>query len=131
MSDISYQYFFTSLYCVEKIWDYTYQPINILFSWFKQYLYHDGVFDIIMILILSQCIINLTWNWNAIFLFSFDVENGTGGSREHLDGASPGVILQPQNMPQRRESFLYKNDNEYDNSPKSTSRNSSIASEAG
>jgi cAMP-specific phosphodiesterase 4 len=53
------------------------------------------------------------------------------GSRDHLDGASPGVILQPQNMPQRRESFLYKSDSDFDMSPKSTSRNSSIASEAG
>ena len=117
--------------CIENLRLYTYQPINILFAWFKQYPYHDRGLDITMILIFSQSITYSTWNWNSILFFSFDVENGTGGSREHLDGASPGVILQPQNMPQRRESFLYKNDLEYDNSPKSTSRNSSIASEAG
>lgn len=68
---------------------------------------------------------------HTLCLSSFDVENGAVGSREHLDGASPGVILQPQNMPQRRESFLYKSDSDFDMSPKSTSRNSSIASEAG
>lgn len=66
---------------------------------------------------------------SCFYRFSFDVENGAVGSREHLDGSSPGVILQAQNTPQRRESFLYKSD--FDMSPKSTSRNSSIASEAG
>lgn len=67
----------------------------------------------------------------CFYRFSFDVENGAVGSREHLDGSSPGVILQAQNTPQRRESFLYKSDSDFDMSPKSTSRNSSIASEAG
>ncbi|KAI9565889.1 hypothetical protein GHT06_009687 [Daphnia sinensis] len=71
---------------------------------------------------------------------SFDVENGgqpgtgaaSGGrSRSPLagnDGAvSPsGAALVLQNMPQRRESFLYR---EEDMSPKSMSRNSSLASE--
>ncbi|XP_045024894.1 cAMP-specific 3',5'-cyclic phosphodiesterase isoform X2 [Daphnia magna] len=72
---------------------------------------------------------------------SFDVENGgqpgaggiaSGGrSRSPLagnDGAvSPsGTALVLQNMPQRRESFLYR---EEDMSPKSMSRNSSLASE--
>ena len=66
-----------------------------------------------------------------LFNYSFDVENGAVGSREHLDGSSPGVVLQAQNTPQRRESFLYKSDSDFDMSPKSTSRNSSIASEAG
>jgi hypothetical protein len=44
------------------------------------------------------------------------------------DGAvSPsGAALVLQNMPQRRESFLYR---EEDMSPKSMSRNSSLASE--
>ncbi|XP_045024899.1 cAMP-specific 3',5'-cyclic phosphodiesterase isoform X7 [Daphnia magna] len=74
-------------------------------------------------------------------LNSFDVENGgqpgaggiaSGGrSRSPLagnDGAvSPsGTALVLQNMPQRRESFLYR---EEDMSPKSMSRNSSLASE--
>lgn len=82
--------------------------------------------------------------WLTIFFFywySFDVENGgqpgaggiaSGGrSRSPLagnDGAvSPsGTALVLQNMPQRRESFLYR---EEDMSPKSMSRNSSLASE--
>ena len=73
---------------------------------------------------------------------SFDVENGgqpggasggggSGRSRSPLagnDGAvSPsGAALVLQNMPQRRESFLYR---EEEMSPKSMSRNSSLASE--
>ena len=67
---------------------------------------------------------------------SFDVENGAqgGGGRSRsplaMDGAvSPsGTALVLQNMPQRRESFLYR-DIEPDLSPKSMSRNSSLASE--
>lgn len=75
--------------------------------------------------------IYVKFQWCFFFIFSFDVENGAVGSRDHLDGSSPGVILQSQNMPQRRESFLYKSDSDFDMSPKSGSRNSSIASEAG
>ena len=63
---------------------------------------------------------------------SFDVENGASPNRDHvggIDGGSPGLIL--QNLPQRRESFLYKSDSDFEMSPKSMSRNSSIASEAG
>jgi len=60
----------------------------------------------------------------------FDVDNGGGpGNRPDLDGASPGLVL--QHLPQRRESFLYKSDSDFEISPKSMSRNSSIASEAG
>ncbi|XP_059078399.1 cAMP-specific 3',5'-cyclic phosphodiesterase-like isoform X3 [Tigriopus californicus] len=59
---------------------------------------------------------------------SFDVENGPSPSRDHFEG-SPGLVL--QNLPQRRESFLYKSDSDFEMSPKSMSRNSSIASEAG
>uniref|UniRef100_A0A663DRL5 3',5'-cyclic-AMP phosphodiesterase n=1 Tax=Aquila chrysaetos chrysaetos TaxID=223781 RepID=A0A663DRL5_AQUCH len=44
--------------------------------------------------------------------------------------ASPGLVLLPGGPPgQRRESFLYRSDSDYDASPKSMSRNSSIASE--
>ncbi|XP_062701650.1 cAMP-specific 3',5'-cyclic phosphodiesterase isoform X6 [Aedes albopictus] len=63
---------------------------------------------------------------------SFDVENGQG-SRSPLEGGSPaaaaaaGLVL--QNLPQRRESFLYRSDSDFEMSPKSMSRNSSIASE--
>ncbi|XP_078657162.1 3',5'-cyclic-AMP phosphodiesterase 4C-like isoform X15 [Branchiostoma floridae x Branchiostoma belcheri] len=60
----------------------------------------------------------------------FDVENGPPPSRSPLEAASPssGLILQA-NFPQRRESFLYRSDSEFELSPKSMSRNSSIASE--
>ncbi|XP_023650221.1 3',5'-cyclic-AMP phosphodiesterase 4B isoform X2 [Paramormyrops kingsleyae] len=65
---------------------------------------------------------------------SFDVENGPSSACSPLDPqASPGsgLVLHP-NFPghsQRRESFLYRSDSDYDLSPKSMSRNSSIASE--
>ncbi|XP_044003357.1 cAMP-specific 3',5'-cyclic phosphodiesterase isoform X4 [Aphidius gifuensis] len=68
----------------------------------------------------------------ALVLPSFDVENGgsaldggvgTGGS------ASPSAGLVLQALPQRRESFLYRSDSDFEMSPKSMSRNSSIASE--
>ncbi|XP_078657186.1 3',5'-cyclic-AMP phosphodiesterase 4C-like isoform X38 [Branchiostoma floridae x Branchiostoma belcheri] len=65
-----------------------------------------------------------------VTLSSFDVENGPPPSRSPLEAASPssGLILQA-NFPQRRESFLYRSDSEFELSPKSMSRNSSIASE--
>ncbi|XP_029441105.1 cAMP-specific 3',5'-cyclic phosphodiesterase 4A isoform X2 [Rhinatrema bivittatum] len=62
----------------------------------------------------------------------FDVENGPSPGRSPIDSqASPGLVLHPsfpQN--QRRESFLYRSDSDYDMSPKTMSRNSSVASEA-
>lgn len=44
--------------------------------------------------------------------------------------ASPGLVLHPS-FPQsgRRESFLYRSDSDYEMSPKTMSRNSSINSE--
>ncbi|XP_026729998.1 cAMP-specific 3',5'-cyclic phosphodiesterase isoform X1 [Trichoplusia ni] len=65
---------------------------------------------------------------------SFDVENGggaggAGGARSPLEGGSPSTALVLQAMPQRRESFLYRSDSDFEMSPKSMSRNSSIASE--
>lgn len=60
---------------------------------------------------------------------SFDVENGSSPGRSPLDGASPSAGLVLQNFPQRRESFLYRSDSDFEMSPKSMSRNSSIASE--
>ncbi|XP_077078929.1 3',5'-cyclic-AMP phosphodiesterase 4D isoform X5 [Siphateles boraxobius] len=64
---------------------------------------------------------------------SFDVDNGTSSGRSPLDPmASPGsgLILQANFVhSQRRESFLYRSDSDYDLSPKSMSRNSSIASD--
>uniref|UniRef100_A0A671UJX2 Phosphodiesterase n=1 Tax=Sparus aurata TaxID=8175 RepID=A0A671UJX2_SPAAU len=62
---------------------------------------------------------------------SFDVENGLSVGRSPLDPqASPGSgrVIQP-NFPhsQRRESFLYRSDSDFDLSPKGPSRNSSTA----
>ncbi|XP_072920590.1 3',5'-cyclic-AMP phosphodiesterase 4D isoform X11 [Hemitrygon akajei] len=64
---------------------------------------------------------------------SFDVDNGTTSGRSPLDPmTSPGsgLVLQANFVhSQRRESFLYRSDSDYDLSPKSMSRNSSIASD--
>ncbi|XP_018608925.1 cAMP-specific 3',5'-cyclic phosphodiesterase 4B-like isoform X4 [Scleropages formosus] len=65
---------------------------------------------------------------------SFDVENGPSASCSPLDPqVSPGSgLVLHTNFPghtQRRESFLYRSDSDYDLSPKSMSRNSSIVSE--
>ncbi|XP_040039396.1 3',5'-cyclic-AMP phosphodiesterase 4C isoform X2 [Gasterosteus aculeatus] len=64
---------------------------------------------------------------------SFDVENGLSAGRSPLDSqTSPGsgLVLQA-NFPhsQRRESFLYRSDSDFDLSPKNMSRNSSTASD--
>lgn len=65
------------------------------------------------------------------FVCSFDVENGAstleGGAGG--GGVSPNAGLVLQSLPQRRESFLYRSDSDFEMSPKSMSRNSSIASE--
>uniref|UniRef100_A0A8C2HZ33 Phosphodiesterase n=1 Tax=Cyprinus carpio TaxID=7962 RepID=A0A8C2HZ33_CYPCA len=66
-------------------------------------------------------------------LHYFDVENGLSVGRSPLESqASPGsgLVLQA-NFPhsQRRESFLYRSDSDFDLSPKAMSRNSSTASE--
>ncbi|XP_069013134.1 3',5'-cyclic-AMP phosphodiesterase 4C isoform X3 [Embiotoca jacksoni] len=63
----------------------------------------------------------------------FDVENGLSVGRSPLDAqTSPGsgLVLQA-NFPhsQRRESFLYRSDSDFDLSPKGPSRNSSTASD--
>uniref|UniRef100_A0A672T610 Phosphodiesterase n=1 Tax=Sinocyclocheilus grahami TaxID=75366 RepID=A0A672T610_SINGR len=69
-------------------------------------------------------------------LCSLEVENGPSIGCSPLDlQASPGsgLVLHP-NMAshgQRRESFLYRSDSDYDLSPKSTSRNSSLVGEHG
>ncbi|XP_078119611.1 3',5'-cyclic-AMP phosphodiesterase 4C isoform X1 [Sander vitreus] len=66
---------------------------------------------------------------------SFDVENGLAVGRSPLDpqaspGSGSGLVLQA-NFPhsQRRESFLYRSDSDFDLSPKGPSRNSSTASD--
>uniref|UniRef100_A0A2K5QVZ1 Phosphodiesterase n=1 Tax=Cebus imitator TaxID=2715852 RepID=A0A2K5QVZ1_CEBIM len=65
---------------------------------------------------------------------SFDAENGPTPSpgRSPLDlQASPGLVLHAgAATSQRRESFLYRSDSDYDMSPKTMSRNSSVTSEA-
>ncbi|XP_032885983.1 cAMP-specific 3',5'-cyclic phosphodiesterase 4D-like isoform X1 [Amblyraja radiata] len=65
----------------------------------------------------------------------FDVDNGTTSGRSPFDPmTSPGsgLVLQANfSHGQRRESFLYRSDSDYDLSPKSISRNSSIASDMG
>uniref|UniRef100_A0A4W3HPG2 Phosphodiesterase n=1 Tax=Callorhinchus milii TaxID=7868 RepID=A0A4W3HPG2_CALMI len=59
---------------------------------------------------------------------SFDVENGPSPVRDSQ--ASPGLVLHPSfPQSQRRESFLYRSDSDYDMSPKTMSRNSSITSD--
>ncbi len=47
----------------------------------------------------------------------------------HVAGAGLSLVHLPQAS--RRESFLYRSDSEFESSPKSTSRHSSITSEAG
>ncbi|XP_058381709.1 cAMP-specific 3',5'-cyclic phosphodiesterase 4A isoform X2 [Diceros bicornis minor] len=65
---------------------------------------------------------------------SFEAENGPTPSpgRSPLDSqASPGLVLHAgAASSQRRESFLYRSDSDYDMSPKTMSRNSSVTSEA-
>uniref|UniRef100_A0A3B4DIR1 Phosphodiesterase n=1 Tax=Pygocentrus nattereri TaxID=42514 RepID=A0A3B4DIR1_PYGNA len=63
----------------------------------------------------------------------FDAENGLCLGRSSMDpqgGSGSGLVLQAS-VPhsQRRESFLYRSDSDFDLSPKATSRNSSAASE--
>ncbi|XP_059200292.1 cAMP-specific 3',5'-cyclic phosphodiesterase 4C isoform X1 [Centropristis striata] len=63
----------------------------------------------------------------------FDVENGLSVGRSPLESqASPGsglVLQAPFPHSQRRESFLYRSDSDFDLSPKGPSRNSSTASD--
>ena len=67
--------------------------------------------------------------WSS--LPSFDSENGPSPGRSPLDPqAPPGLVLHPSfPQSQRRESFLYRSDSDYDMSPKTMSRNSSVNSE--
>lgn len=62
--------------------------------------------------------------------FSYEAENGVSPGHTPLGSQSPGLTLHtsfPQG--QRRESFLYRSDSDYDMSPKTVSRNSSLTSE--
>ncbi|XP_022256658.1 cAMP-specific 3',5'-cyclic phosphodiesterase, isoforms N/G-like, partial [Limulus polyphemus] len=63
------------------------------------------------------------------WICGFDVDDGNSQNRTLLDATSPSSGLVLQSMPQRRESFLYRSDSEFEMSPKSVSRHSSIGSE--
>ncbi|KAL2099935.1 hypothetical protein ACEWY4_004329 [Coilia grayii] len=75
----------------------------------------------------------LTFQNHTMPSILFDVDNGPVSGRSPLDSmCSPGsgLVLQANFAHgQRRESFLYRSDSDYDLSPKSLSRNSSIASD--
>uniref|UniRef100_A0A7N6BCJ2 Phosphodiesterase n=1 Tax=Anabas testudineus TaxID=64144 RepID=A0A7N6BCJ2_ANATE len=61
---------------------------------------------------------------------TYEAENGVSPGHTPLGSQSPSLTLHtsfPQG--QRRESFLYRSDSDYDMSPKTVSRNSSLASE--
>ncbi|XP_069349897.1 3',5'-cyclic-AMP phosphodiesterase 4C isoform X2 [Eulemur rufifrons] len=72
-------------------------------------------------------------SWPVSFPRRFDLENGLPGGRSTLDPQSgPGlgrIIQAPAPHSQRRESFLYRSDSDYELSPKAVSRNSSTASD--
>ncbi|XP_052455573.1 cAMP-specific 3',5'-cyclic phosphodiesterase 4B isoform X3 [Carassius gibelio] len=83
---------------------------------------------------LKSCLSLGTYSYRRHSWVCFDVENGPSASCSPLDPqASPGSgLVLHANFPshnQRRESFLYRSDSDYDLSPKSMSRNSSIVSE--
>lgn len=85
------------------------------------------------LVLLFTVMVNMFFSVFFLLWCSFDVDNGTSSGRSPLDPmASPGsgLILQANFVhSQRRESFLYRSDSDYDLSPKSMSRNSSIASD--
>ncbi|KAI4590867.1 hypothetical protein MJG53_001916 [Ovis ammon polii x Ovis aries] len=86
----------------------------------------EGLFGIIR-LIKSFSVLKLEYE-------CFDVENGPSPGRSPLDpqaSSSSGLVLHATfpGHSQRRESFLYRSDSDYDLSPKAMSRNSSLPSE--
>ncbi|ELW67155.1 cAMP-specific 3',5'-cyclic phosphodiesterase 4C [Tupaia chinensis] len=72
-------------------------------------------------------------SWPISFPRRFDLENGLSCGRNTLDPQSgPGLgrgSQAPGQHSQRRESFLYRSDSDYELSPKAMSRNSSAASD--
>ena len=68
--------------------------------------------------------------WSSLSCSSYETENGVSPGHSPLGSQSPGLTLHTS-FPsgQRRESFLYRSDSDYDMSPKTVSRNSSLASE--
>uniref|UniRef100_G1R1Z1 3',5'-cyclic-AMP phosphodiesterase n=1 Tax=Nomascus leucogenys TaxID=61853 RepID=G1R1Z1_NOMLE len=77
--------------------------------------------------------IRLQRRFTVAHLLCFDLENGLSCGRRALDPqSSPGlgrVMQAPVPHSQRRESFLYRSDSDYELSPKAMSRNSSVASD--
>lgn len=102
--------------------------VLFVFSYTKYYYYWlQSDFQV------SQHLTAVLMCFFSLSLCSFDVENGLSVGRSPLDSqTSPGsgLVLQA-NFPhsQRRESFLYRSDSDFDLSPKAMSRNSSTASE--
>uniref|UniRef100_A0A4W2DBH1 Phosphodiesterase n=1 Tax=Bos indicus x Bos taurus TaxID=30522 RepID=A0A4W2DBH1_BOBOX len=72
-------------------------------------------------------------SWPTSFHRRLDLENGLSCGRSILDpraGSGFGQIVQaPAQHSQRRESFLYRSDSDYELSSKTMSRNSSVASD--
>uniref|UniRef100_A0A4X1U823 Phosphodiesterase n=2 Tax=Sus scrofa TaxID=9823 RepID=A0A4X1U823_PIG len=71
-------------------------------------------------------------SWPISFHRRFDLENGLPCGRSTLDpqaGSGLGRIIHSAQHSQRRESFLYRSDSDYDLSSKTLSRNSSAASD--
>lgn len=88
----------------------------------------DQTYFVATLLLIADCC--------GLFLssFSFEGEHGPSVCCSPSDlQASPGsgLVLHPNLAAhgQRRESFLYRSDSDYDQSPKSLSRNSSIVGE--
>uniref|UniRef100_A0A8C5HXU8 Phosphodiesterase n=1 Tax=Gouania willdenowi TaxID=441366 RepID=A0A8C5HXU8_GOUWI len=78
------------------------------------------------LLLLYRCITRLLLGFILDLLFS---ENGVSPGHTPLGSQSPSLTLNTSFQGQRRESFLYRSDSDYDMSPKTVSRNSSLASE--
>jgi hypothetical protein len=68
-------------------------------------------------------------NQNLRHHVRFDVENGMSPHRSSITSGSPSSGMVQQTLPQRRESFLYRSNSDFELSPKSGSRNSSLTSE--
>lgn len=110
--------------------------VPLSFNFYKSSMNESILFSFIHVRHFEEFMFFLIFTSGSPLFFSicsFDVDNGTSSGRSPLDPmASPGsgLILQANFVhSQRRESFLYRSDSEYDLSPKSMSRNSSIASD--
>uniref|UniRef100_A0A669DTY9 Phosphodiesterase n=1 Tax=Oreochromis niloticus TaxID=8128 RepID=A0A669DTY9_ORENI len=103
----------------------------VLFSYSRASLFKTIHLLCISLLFWLGFMLNITYSNQSRQQLYFDVENGLSVGRSPLDSqTSPGsgLVLQA-NFPhsQRRESFLYRSDSDFDLSPKTMSRNSSTA----